>query len=143
MEIMNSIRLSTSGSRSLTKSRPLAEIFSVTASISPCSVCRSRDSFIGKRTAVLTGLSPLGFSPRPTFPPCIKLLSCIVSLDCQESRLSVKEESTPDGNHFSIFFETSGTQAHHSKFLPTPSERRPISIDDSVKPQYRITYTKQ
>src|SRR5580704_4768243 len=61
MAIVNSILLSMSGKCSLTNRRPLADMFSVTASSSPCSVWTCRASCMGKRTAVRTGFSPLGF----------------------------------------------------------------------------------
>ena len=67
--IVNSIRVSTAGNTSPTNNNPFAEIFSVIASISPCSLCTCKASFIGKRTAVRTGLSPSGLSCRATDPP--------------------------------------------------------------------------
>ncbi len=60
IEIVNSILVSTAGRTSPTNNRPFAEMFSVIASISPWGLCTCKASFIGKRTAVRTGLSSNG-----------------------------------------------------------------------------------
>ncbi len=79
--MVNSILLSISGKRSLTKSRPFADIFSVTASISPWSVQIWIASLIGKRTALRTGLSPFGFGRWLTRPPSPSLAAIHWSVD--------------------------------------------------------------